>query len=53
MRCLSEEFKSFFILLETCFVYGIQGGNNLSDKGPCVVGCNYNAAMVTRLPARR
>ena len=42
MRCLNEEFKSFFVLLETCFVYGIQGGNNLSDKGPCVVGCNYN-----------
>ena len=39
MRCLNEEFKSFFVLLETCFVYGIQGGNNLSDKGPCVVGC--------------
>ena len=42
MRCLNDEFKPFFVLLETCFVYGIQGDNNLSDKGPCIVGCNYN-----------
>ena len=46
MRCLNEEFKPFFVLLETCFVYGIQGGNNLSDKGPCVVGCNYNDCLL-------
>ena len=42
MRFLSEEFKSFYVLLEKCFVYEIQGGSNLLDKGPCVVGCNYN-----------
>ena len=28
-------------------MYGIQGGNNLSDKGPCVVGCNYNDYIFT------
>ena len=49
MRCLNEEFKPFFVLLEMCFVYGIQGGNNLSDKGPCVVGCNYNYTAVVSL----
>ena len=52
MRYLNEEVKPFFVLLEKCFVYGIQGGNNLSDEGCCVVGCNYNGSAQSHVLLR-
>ena len=33
MRYLNDEFKPFFVLLQTCFVYGIQGGNQIKLSG--------------------
>ena len=52
MRYLNEEVKPFFVLLEKCFVYGIQGGNNLSDEGPCVVGLTTTKGSLITLKTK-